>query len=100
MTDSGSGDTTDQDQMANGEVSTPREAYQTETADQVPEEVLDEIEQERRERLDPDNRPETAEVDNTDREFDVPRGQFTDSDHDDDLGPYNDPTAPDGEMEA
>ncbi|HYF71856.1 MAG TPA: hypothetical protein VD864_03490 [Nocardioides sp.] len=39
----------------------------------------EEIEAERRERLDPENRPEQAEVDNTDRDFDVERGMFTDS---------------------
>lgn len=38
-----------------------------------------EIEQERRERLDPDNRPDRAEVDNTDRDFDETKGKFTDS---------------------
>lgn len=37
------------------------------------------VEREREERLDPDNRPETAEVDNTDREFDEEKGKFTDS---------------------
>lgn len=42
-------------------------------------EEVERIEAERRERLDPDNRPENAEVDNTDREFDVEHGRFTDS---------------------
>ena len=37
------------------------------------------VEREREERLDPDNRPEAAEVDNTDREFDEEKGKFTDS---------------------
>jgi hypothetical protein len=38
-----------------------------------------EIEQERQERLDPENRPEHAEVDNSDREFDAEKGMYTDS---------------------
>ena len=44
------------------------------------EETQDEdVERERRERLDPDNRPDEAEVDNTGREFDETKGMFTDS---------------------
>lgn len=39
----------------------------------------EEIEADRQERLDPDNRPEDAEVDNTDREFDPEKGLYTDS---------------------
>ena len=38
----------------------------------------EEIEEEREKRLDPDNRPDNAEVDNTDREFDPKKGMFTD----------------------
>jgi hypothetical protein len=38
----------------------------------------EEIEEERRRRLAPENRPENAEVDNTDRDFDVEKGMFTD----------------------
>lgn len=38
-----------------------------------------EIEEERQERLDPDNRPDNAEVDNTDRDFDPEKGMFTDA---------------------
>ena len=38
------------------------------------------VEEERQERLDPDNRPEGAEVDNTDRDFDHEKGLFTDND--------------------
>lgn len=34
---------------------------------------------ERAERLDTENRPDQAEVDNTDREFDPEKGMFTDS---------------------
>jgi hypothetical protein len=40
----------------------------------------DEIEEERQRRLDPDNRPDTVEVDNTQRDFDVEKGMFKDSD--------------------
>jgi hypothetical protein len=40
---------------------------------------VEEIEAERQERLDPENRPEDAEVDNTDREFDAEKGMYTDS---------------------
>ncbi len=49
------------------------------------------LEAERRRRLDPDNRPATAEVDNTDREFDTRRGRFTDTEVDEELGPFEDP---------
>jgi hypothetical protein len=66
-------------------------------ADDVDEE---QIEQERQERLDPDNRPKNAEVDNSARDFDIASGQFTDHDKDESVGPFNDPTAPDGEIEA
>ncbi len=38
-----------------------------------------EIEEERERRLDPDNRPENVEVDNTQRDFDVEKGMFEDS---------------------
>jgi hypothetical protein len=46
----------------------------------LPEETIAEIERERAERLDPDNRPEDTEVDNTGRTFDSGAGKFTDSD--------------------
>lgn len=45
------------------------------------------IEEERARRLDPDNRPEGAEVDNTERTFDHERGKFTDSEDYDDSEP-------------
>jgi len=66
-------------------------------ADDVDEE---QIEKERQERLDPENRPKNAEVDNSARDFDIASGQFTDHDKDEEIGPFNDPTAPDGEIEA
>jgi hypothetical protein len=48
--------------------------------DKVPDdETQQQMEAERERRLDPDNRPDAAEVDNTERTFDHERGQFTDS---------------------
>lgn len=38
------------------------------------------IEEERAERLDPENRPENVEIDNTSRDFDSEKGMFTDAD--------------------
>ena len=49
------------------------------TQDDVPPETMQAIEDERSERLDPENRPDGAEVDNTEREFDSEAGRFTDS---------------------
>ncbi|HWM73182.1 MAG TPA: hypothetical protein VNQ53_05550 [Nocardioides sp.] len=51
------------------------------TEDDVPQETVEEIERERAERLDPDNRPEDTEVDNTDRTFDSGAGMFTDNEN-------------------
>lgn len=42
-------------------------------------EDAEQIEADRQERLDPDNRPDGAEVDNTDRKFDAEKGLYTDS---------------------
>jgi hypothetical protein len=55
-----------------------------------------EMEAERQRRLDPENRPEGAEVDNTDRTFDHERGKFTDSEDYDRSEPpqYSDPEDP------
>ncbi|MCW2762165.1 MAG: hypothetical protein JWR85_2366 [Marmoricola sp.] len=60
------------------------------------EDTKKEIEEERDRRLDPDNRPENAVVDNTPRDFDVERGQFKDSDDYDDSEPppFRDPEDP------
>lgn len=41
---------------------------------------VDQILEERDERLDPDNRPENSEVSNAGREFDDEKGMFTDED--------------------
>ena len=67
------------------------------TEDDVPQETVEEIERERAERLDPDNRPEDTEVDNTGRTFDSGAGMFTDNeDYDADERPFvtEDGTAP------
>lgn len=45
---------------------------------QPSEEEIKEIEEERERRLDPENRPENAEVDNTERDFDPEEGTFKD----------------------
>ena len=60
------------------------------------EQTKQQIEEERASRLDPDNRPDGAEVDNTERTFDHDRGQFTDSpDYDDSEPPrFSDPEDP------
>lgn len=53
------------------------------------EETRREMEEERERRLDPDNRPEGAEVDNTQKDFDVEAGMFTDNDdYDPEQKPY------------
>ena len=56
----------------------------------------EEIEAERKRRLDPENRPDGAEVDNTDRTFDHDRGKFTDSEDYDESEPpkFSDPEDP------
>ncbi len=46
-----------------------------------------EIEEERKERLDPENRPDNVEVDNTDRDFDPEKGMFTDAEGYDEAEP-------------
>ena len=60
------------------------------------DETKQEMDAERERRLDPDNRPEGAEVDNTERTFDHDRGQFTDSeDYDENEPPkFTDPENP------
>ncbi|MCW2794940.1 hypothetical protein [Nocardioides sp.] len=39
----------------------------------------EEVDAERKERLDPESRPDKAEVDNSDRDFDMEKGMYTDS---------------------
>ena len=46
--------------------------------EEPPEDEVKEIEEERERRLDPENRPNNAEVDNTQRDFDFEEGEFTD----------------------
>jgi len=60
------------------------------------DETKQDMEEERERRLDPDNRPDGAEVDNTERTFDHERGQFTDSDDYDESepAPFSDPEDP------
>ena len=60
------------------------------------DDTKEEMEEERERRLDPDNRPDGAEVDNTDRTFDHERGQFTDSEDYDESepAPFSDPENP------
>lgn len=60
------------------------------------DETKQDMEEERERRLDPDNRPENAEVDNTGRTFDHERGQFTDSEDYDESepAPFKDPEDP------
>ena len=54
-----------------------------------PDDEIQEIEEERERRLDADNRPDDAEVDNTPRTFDAAAGRFTDSDdYDESERPY------------
>ena len=54
--------------------------------DDVDKDLLERIEEERKERLDPDNRPEHAEVDNTQRTFIAEEARFEDSEVDADDG--------------
>jgi hypothetical protein len=60
------------------------------------EQTKQEMAEERERRLDPDNRPDNAEVNNSDRTFDHERGQFTDSEEYDDSEPppFSDPEDP------
>jgi hypothetical protein len=69
---------------ADGEVSRTPAQGGLPPLDDIPEEEIDEIEAERKQRLDPENRPDMAEVDNTQREFDLERGEFVDSPDEDD----------------
>jgi hypothetical protein len=58
---------------------TPAAAMSEQFTQKPPEDVIEEMEAERRRRLDPQNRPDGAEVDNTHREFDSEAGMFTDA---------------------
>ena len=52
----------------------------------------EEIEEERQRRLDPENRPEFTEVDNTGRTFDPISGTFEDDDRESPEAPFADPS--------
>lgn len=57
--------------------------------DDIPDETIDEIERERAERLDPANRPDATEVNNTGRTFDSGAGKYTDNpDYDESDRPF------------
>ena len=58
-------------------------------ADDISDEKKAELDKEREERLADENRPDGAEVDNTQRDFDDAAGMFTDNpDHSEDERPY------------
>ena len=59
---------------------------EAESPDDVDDDLLEQIEEERKERLDPDNRPDGAEVDNTQRTFIAEEARFEDSELDADDG--------------
>jgi hypothetical protein len=62
---------TDEDSSESGS------AFTVGSADEeVSDEEREQLEKERAERLDPENRPVNAEVDNTGREFDAEKGDF------------------------
>jgi hypothetical protein len=72
----------------------PGRALSEQFTQRPPDDVVAQIEEERRRRLDPANRPEGAEVDNTHRQFDSEAGMFTDApgyrELPDDAKPYDD----------
>lgn len=65
--------------------------------DELREGEIGEIEATREERLDPDNRPDGAEVDNTDRTFDAKAGMYTDNPEYSEDEQHYDPDADDAE---
>ena len=74
MSDAESNDT-DQEDTSSGN-SNP-DVTTTEQDDGLSDEEREQLEKERQERLDPENRPVNAEVDNTGREFDSEKEDFT-----------------------
>ena len=52
---------------------------EADSPDDIDKDLLEEIEEERKERLDPDNRPDGAEVDNTQRTFIAEEARFEDT---------------------
>jgi len=73
--DTESGDT-DQDDSGDEGSSNP-DVTTSDTDSGVSDEEAEQLEKERQERLDPDNRPTNAIVDNTGREFDGEKDDFT-----------------------
>ena len=68
----------DSDDSGDGDTDEDYEGHGTRFPGADPEDK-EEIEEEREQRLDPDNRPDGAEIDNTDRDFDAKKGMFTDA---------------------
>src|SRR5689334_23896992 len=76
--------------LENGGVDTDERAGRSQGIDvdsEPDEDTKQDMEEERERRLDPDNRPDGAEVDNTDRDFDTEKGMFTDADDYDEAEP-------------
>jgi hypothetical protein len=65
-------------------------------ANDVTDEEADQLRQEREERLDPDNRPANAIVDNTQRGFDATTGEFEKSGDEVENGPVIGADRPEG----
>jgi hypothetical protein len=67
----------DQDDSGSDEGSSNPDVTTSDTDSGVSDEEAEQLEKERQERLDPDNRPTNAVVDNTGREFDGEKDDFT-----------------------
>jgi hypothetical protein len=78
MSEASSTDTSGQEQGSQPPTAEGQSNHGLPSREEMSQEEIDEIEAERKRRLDPENRPEMAEVDNTDREFDLERGEFVD----------------------
>jgi hypothetical protein len=64
--------------------------------EEVTDEEAEELEQQRKERLDPENRPANAEIDNTQRGFDAVTGEFEKSGAEVEKGPVIGADRPEG----
>lgn len=71
------------------------EGYSAED-NEVSDEEAEQLEKEREERLDPENRPTNAEIDNTQRGFDAETGEFEKSGEDVENGPVIGADRPEG----
>jgi hypothetical protein len=78
MSDTESNDTesNDTDQEDTGSGNSNPDVTTTEQDDGLSDEEREQLEKDRQERLDPDNRPVNALVDNTGREFDIEKEDF------------------------